>query len=79
MNPERKPCPECNSTELYSGAVGVQSPDINLLPGLGSLGATVQAVVCCDCGSMRYFVPQIQAGRIKKSSHWQKLDVQPAD
>ena len=79
MNPERRPCPECGSTDLHVGRVGVEGLGINLLPGTGSMGATIKAIVCSACGSMRYFVPEIQLARIRKSNHWREVDAKSID
>jgi len=69
----KQPCAECGGIEWYTGAVAVQSASFNLLPGTGSIGATVEAVVCSSCGNMRHFVPEIQLARIRKSGHWKQV------
>ena len=72
-----KNCPECGGTHLVSqGDIGVRGgygPD--LLPDAGSLFSSpkVKAVVCTDCGLIRYFASQDALRKIAASDKWKRL------
>ena len=74
---DQKNCPECNGTNLYTqGDISVRGgygPD--LLPGAGSLfrSAKVKAVVCADCGLIRYFASQDALRKMAGSDKWKRL------
>jgi hypothetical protein len=74
---DQKNCPECNGTNLYSqGDISVRGgygPD--LLPGAGSLfnSPKVRAVVCADCGLIRYFASQDALRKMAGSDKWKRL------
>ena len=73
----RKDCPECGGANLFSqdgiSVRGGYGPD--LLPGAGSLfvSAKVKAVVCVDCGLVRYFASQNDLRKIADSDKWRRL------
>jgi predicted nucleic-acid-binding Zn-ribbon protein len=74
-----KPCPECNSRNVYQysrpvWATGGYGP--NLLPGMGSLfmaRAKFVPVMCADCGLVRYFATSEARDHVRKSSAWKQV------
>lgn len=73
----KKNCPECSGTNLYSqsdiSVRGGYGPD--LLPGAGSLfvSAKVKAVVCADCGLIRYYASPDALRKMAGSEKWKRL------
>jgi hypothetical protein len=73
----RKCCPECGGTNLYSqsgiSVRGGYGPD--LLPGAGSLfvSARVEAIVCTDCGLIRYFASRDALRKIAGNDKWKRV------
>lgn len=67
-------CPECRGTDLYSrGGVatnGGYGPD--LLPGTSGVFSTgkMRAVVCTDCGLIRFYASAETLKKIGKESGW---------
>lgn len=72
-----KKCPACDSDNQYFrsniDAVGGMGPD--LLPGTGGLFGTqkMHAVVCKNCGFIRYFATEATLERISSTHGWEKL------
>lgn len=70
-------CPECDSTDLYShggiSARGGYGPD--LLPGTSGMfsNAKMRAVVCKNCGLVRYYAGTEALKRIGREEGWNKL------
>jgi predicted nucleic-acid-binding Zn-ribbon protein len=70
-------CPECGGKNLHrsapTGAAGGYGPD--LLPGLGKLFSSAEftAVLCADCGLVRYYATQDTLARLGASSKWHRL------
>ena len=71
-----KPCPECNSENVYKyskpiSAMGGYGPD--LLPDLKSSffsSAEFLPVLCSDCGLVRFFASKDARERVKESARW---------
>ena len=74
---EEKSCPECGSNDLYShGGIDVRGgygPD--LLPGTSGVfvGAKMRAVVCKNCGLVRYYASTEALSKITRQNGWNKL------
>ena len=70
-------CPECNGTRLYAHgdirARGGYGPD--LLPGAGGvfIAAKMKAVVCKDCGLIRFYADRKALERIDGDDGWTLL------
>lgn len=74
-----KPCPECNSENVYifKSTIGTNPEcDPHMLPKLGS-GITFRAnfvpVVCGECGYIRYFADEASRDKLSNSKHWELL------
>lgn len=73
----RKTCPECDGTNLHVhggiAAKGGYGPD--LLPGTSGIftSAKMKAVVCKDCGLVRFYASQEALARITSDRDWQRL------
>ena len=69
-------CPDCGSTQLLThgdlAARGGYGPD--LLPGAGTLFTPpkLRAVVCRDCGLLRYFVQRETLERMTTENGWRR-------
>ena len=71
-----KPCPVCDSNEIYQykdyfpnpGGAGGET----LLPGLDGLllGAKICPTVCHGCGYVRVFASEEARKKLKTSKHW---------
>jgi len=74
-----KPCPECNSTNLYQYKEAVEAGGAygpNLLPKLESRwfsSAKFLPVVCADCGFVRLYASKESRDKLKESKHWRPL------
>ena len=69
-------CLHCGGDQLYStdtNAAGGYGP--NLLPGLGGYfqGATIQVVVCRDCGWTQFFASKPALEKLEQASGWRKI------
>lgn len=75
--PVSKPCPECDGTHLYVRdnirTRGSYGPD--LLPGASGIfsGARMKAVVCRDCGLIRFYASRETLARIDSDHGWKRL------
>lgn len=74
-----KPCPECDSKNIYRykkhiDAAGGYGPDLlpKLASGIFSV-AKFLPVVCMDCGYVRYYVSKEDRYKLETSDHWQPL------
>lgn len=73
----RANCPECGSPNLYVhggiNAKGGYGPD--LLPGTSGVftSAKMRAVVCKDCGLMRFYAAKEALARIGNDRGWHRL------
>ena len=73
----RKHCPECDGTNLFArdgiAAKGGYGPD--LLPGTSGLftSAKMKAVVCRDCGFVRFYAAQDALAKVDTDHGWQRL------
>ena len=70
-----KPCPECNSEEVYRFNKSIPSYGAGgptLLPGGGILdaGGTILPVVCTECGYLRYYASKESLSRIREKKSW---------
>lgn len=73
--PVVRPCPSCQSERVYKSdrPVGTTTIGGELLPKLspGPLSsAKMRAVVCADCGLLRYFVDAAALSKLETSKHW---------
>lgn len=74
-----KPCPECNSKEVYRykkpiDAEGGYGPD--LLPKLASSWystAKLIPVVCLECGYIRFYAAKEARHNLESSEHWEQV------
>ena len=72
-----KSCPECQGTNLMThggiSARGGYGPD--LLPGTGGIFTSpkLRAVVCKDCGLLRYFVGHDTLQQVNTDNGWYQL------
>ena len=72
-----KHCPECDGTELYvHGDIstrGGYGPD--LLPGTSGLFTTakMKAVVCKDCGLVRFYAQRDTLAKLTADHGWQRM------
>lgn len=72
-----KSCPECGSGNLYSyndiSARGGYGPD--LLPGAGGVFTSpkMNAVVCKDCGLIRYYASQDTLKKLMEKGKWNRV------
>ena len=73
----RTNCPECGSANQHFrgniDAMGGYGP--NLLPGTGGLFRMpkLHAIVCKECGFIRYFASEKTLERISSEHGWEKL------
>lgn len=72
------PCPECGSDAVYQydGLIDTSTIGGELLPKLSSgrfSSAKMQAVVCGDCGFLRYFVDQEALQNLRSSTRWSRV------
>ena len=73
----RAPCPECGGTDLYVhgdiSARGGYGPD--LLPGTSGVFTTarMKAIVCKDCGLVRFYAQRETLARLSSDKGWQRL------
>jgi len=73
--PNMSPCPQCRSDQVFQSEGLVDSTTIGgeLLPGLASgafSSAKMRAVVCGECGLLRYFVDDDARDKLRSSPHW---------
>lgn len=72
--PTMTPCPHCRSERVFKSERAVDSTTIGgeLVPKLGSAfsSAKMRAVVCADCGLLRYFVEPEARQKLDTSKHW---------
>ena len=72
-----KQCPECESTHLHVhgdiSARGGYGPD--LLPGTSGVftNAKMKAIVCKDCGLVRFFAQRDTLAKLSSDKGWQRL------
>jgi len=74
-----KPCPECGSDDLYKclkpiTARGGYGPD--LLPDLRTSffsPATMIAVVCANCGLLRFYASAESRQKVSKVESWSRV------
>ena len=72
-----KQCPECESTHLYVhgdiSARGGYGPD--LLPGTSGVftNAKMKAIVCKDCGLVRFYAQRDTLAKLSSDKGWQRL------
>ncbi len=76
-------CPECKSEDVfqYNDLIDTTTIGGELLPKLASgrfSSAKMRAVVCGDCGFLRYFVADDALEKLKSSTHWSRV-VLPSD
>ncbi len=69
------PCPHCHSDRVFKSEKVVDTTTIGgeLLPKLASStfsSAKMRAVVCADCGLLRYFVEPDARQTLDASKHW---------
>lgn len=70
-------CPDCGSSDLHSHggipARGGYGPD--LLPGLSRMftSARMRAVVCRQCGLVRFYVAGEDLKRVNRENGWSAL------
>jgi hypothetical protein len=73
----RKVCPHCGSTHLFvRGDIAAGGPyGPNLLPDAGGLFSAprMMAVVCKDCGSIRFFAEPKALAKIDSGHGWEPL------
>lgn len=75
-----KPCPLCQSEEVYQYKKYFRYTGVGeeLLPkaGSGLFGvAEICPVVCVSCGLIRFFASEEAREKLKKSEHWNKVQV----
>lgn len=75
---ELSPCPECGMDSVYEYDRLIESSTISgeLLPKLASgmfSSARMRAVVCADCGFLRYFVDAQALEKMRSSRHWKQV------
>jgi transcriptional regulator with XRE-family HTH domain len=75
---QMSPCPECRSDEVYEYEELIDTTTIGgeLLPKLATgrfSSAKMRAVVCGDCGFLRYFVDDKNLEKMKASKHWNRV------
>ncbi len=73
--PTMTPCPHCRSERVFKCERTIDSATIGgeLLPKLASgafSSAKMRAVVCADCGLLRYFVEPDALSKLEASKHW---------
>jgi len=69
------PCPHCRSDQVFQSDSLVDTTTIGgeLLPKLATKvfsSAKMRAVVCGDCGLLRYFVDDEALNKLRSSKHW---------
>jgi predicted nucleic-acid-binding Zn-ribbon protein len=73
----RTGCPHCGGTNLFSrGDIAAGGPyGPNLLPDAGGLlfAPRMMAVVCKDCGFIRFFAEPKTLARIDSGHGWERL------
>ncbi len=72
------PCPECKSDHVYQYEDLIDTTTIGgeLLPKLATgrlSSAKMRAVVCGDCGFLRYFVDDKALDKMRSSQHWNRV------
>lgn len=72
------PCPQCRSDQVFQSERLVDSTTIGgeLLPGLSSRtfsSARMRAVVCGECGLLRYFVDDDARDKLRSSPLWKPV------
>ena len=72
------PCPHCRSDRVFASAKTIDTSTIGgeLVPKLAAgpfSSAKMRAVVCGDCGLLRYFVDQEALQKLEHSKHWTQL------
>ena len=75
---DMKPCPECNSNEIYqfNGSVDTTTIGGELLPKLSSSlfsSARITPVICSECGYLRYYVTSEALDKLEKSKQWSQI------
>lgn len=76
-----KPCPHCRSERVFESDKPINTSTIGgeLLPKLASgpfSSAKMRAVVCGDCGLLRYFVDPAALAKLESSKHWKLAEAQ---
>lgn len=72
------PCPQCRSDDVYQSEHLSDTTTIagellpKLAPGAFS-SAKMRAVVCGDCGLLRYFVDDGARKKLDSSPHWRRV------
>lgn len=74
-----KPCPECNSENVYRykkfiDSAGGYGPELlpKLKPGYFSF-AKILPVLCGDCGYVRYYASDKAREKLKDSKDWVRV------
>lgn len=72
------PCPQCRSDQVFQSERLVDSTTIGgeLLPDLASgafSSAKLRAVVCSECGLLRYFVDDDARDKLRSSPRWRPV------
>ena len=75
---QMSPCPECRSDQVYQYEELIDTTTIGgeLLPKLATgrfSSAKMRAVVCGDCGFLRYFVDKTALEKMRSSKHWNRV------
>lgn len=73
--PDMTPCPHCRSDRVFESDKPIDTSTIGgeLLPKLAPgpfSSAKMRAVVCGDCGLLRYFVDSAALQKLDSSKHW---------
>ena len=76
--PKMPTCPECRSENLFQCKDLIDTTTIGgeLLPKLSSgrfSSAKMRAVICGDCGFLRYFVADEALQKLRSSKHWSRI------
>lgn len=72
------PCPQCRSDHIFESEHLIDTTTIGgeLLPKLATgafSSAKMRAVVCGECGLLRYFVDDGARGKLSSSPHWRRV------
>ncbi len=72
------PCPQCKSDQVFESERLIDTTTIGgeLLPKLASgafSSAKMRAVICGDCGLLRYFVEDAALDKLRSSPHWRSV------
>ena len=72
------PCPQCRSDDVFESKHRVDTTTIGgeLLPGLAPgafSSAKMRAVVCGECGLLRYFVDDEALEKMRSSPGWRRV------